>query len=259
MNQKYSKRDGTVSVYKVKNKKWIKSNRPYKPQKKGLEKKSIYSARFGFLEMYNRKEQQSLVCPSGHSISQCFNAMRKLWLGYHISRCQEKNLENMIKYARAIQSVQKDLGIKITSFPHLGIYGDVLILNNKQGERIAFENHSELKEKQEKFEKWQDENAKKIQEKLQKPDKEKGESIVTFVDDVSPYQITEGEETVPDLLEPDEEEGEEEIVRADDIPFQNNQNGNQAENTKKIQEKLQKPDKEKGESIVTFVDDVSAH
>jgi len=40
----------------------------------------------------------------------------------------------MKKYAKAIQSVQKDLGIKTTSFPHIGIYGDELVLNNKQGE-----------------------------------------------------------------------------------------------------------------------------
>ena len=55
------------------------------------------------------------------------------------------------------------------------------------------------------------------------PDKEKGEFIVSFADDVSPHQIIEVEETVPDLLEDkvNDEEGEEEIVMVDDIPFQN--------------------------------------
>lgn len=38
IKQKYTKRDGTVSTYKVKNKKWIKSNKLYKPQKRGLAK-----------------------------------------------------------------------------------------------------------------------------------------------------------------------------------------------------------------------------
>jgi hypothetical protein len=38
MNQKYTKRDGTVGIYKVKNKKWVNSNKPYKPQKRGPEK-----------------------------------------------------------------------------------------------------------------------------------------------------------------------------------------------------------------------------
>ena len=257
MNQKYTKHDGTVSIYKVKNKKWIKSNKQYKPQKREFVKKALHSTRFGFLELYNRKEQQGLLCPSGYSISQCFNVLRKLWNAYHISRCYEKNNERMIKYAKAIQEVQKDMGIRTTSFPHLGLYGDVFILNNKKGERVVFENHSALKQKQEEYEKWQVEQAeysKKIQEELQKPDKEKGEEIISFADDVSPHQMYEegddyqnededgddGEETisvsihrhrprVPDLLaeQIDEEEGEEELIMTDDTPFQNqNQNGN---------------------------------
>jgi len=232
MNQKYTKRDGTVSIYKLKNKKWVNSNKRYKPQKRGPEKKSLYSSRFGFLDLYNRKEQQGLICPSGYSISQCFNVMCKMWIGYHIAMNGadgSKSFKKMKKYAKAIQDVQKDMGIKTTSFPHLGLYGDVFILNNKNDERIAFEDHSALKKKQEEYEKWQVEQskiAKKIQEKLQKPDKEMGEKIVTFADDASPHAIIEvenNEETVPDLLEDqiDEEEEEEEIVMTDDTPFQN--------------------------------------
>ena len=224
MKQKYTKLDGTVSIYKVKNKKWINSNRQYKPQKRGFVKKSIWSARFGFLDLYSRKEQQDLVCPSGYSISQCFCVMQRLWYGYYISRSHEKSIEKMIKYAKAIQDVQKDMGIKTTSFPHLRLYGDVLILNNKKGERVVFEDHSELKKKQEEYEKWQaeqTESAKKIQQELQKPDIEKGEEIYQFPDDVSPYEMEEQEETVPDLLEPDEEKAEQILRMTDDIPFQN--------------------------------------
>ena len=81
--------------------------------------------------MYNRKEQQELKCPSGYSLSQCFNVLSKLWHGYHRARLDENNIQKMEKYARAIQDVQKDMGIKTTSFPHLGIYGDVFILNKK--------------------------------------------------------------------------------------------------------------------------------
>ena len=259
MKQKYTKRDGTVTIYKVKNKKWINSNRPYKPQKRGLEKKPLYSSRFGFLELFNREEQQGLICPSGYSISQCFNVMRKMWIGYHIAMNGADggmSFKKMKKYAKAIQEVQEDMGISTTSFPHLELYGDVLVLNNKEKNRLVVEDHTALKKKQDAYEKWQAENSRKIQEVLQKPDREKGEVIVTFADDVYPYKV-ENQETVPDLLEPDEEAGEEEIVIADDIPFQNNQNGNRAKNSKKIQEKLQRPDKEKGQELQTFADDVS--
>ena len=224
IKQKYTKRDGTVTIYKVKNKKWINSNRPYKPQKRGLEKKSLYSSRFGLLELYNRKEQQGLICPSGHSISQCFNAMRKMWIGYHIAMNGadgDRSFEKMKKYAKAIQEVQKDMGIKTTSFPLIGIFGDEFILNNKNGERIVSRNDSTLKKKQEEFEKRQAENSRKIQDVLQKPDVEKGESIVTFADDYGPSLMEEpdGDEIVPNLLEPDESKGEEIMTIPDDVPF----------------------------------------
>jgi hypothetical protein len=248
VNQKYVKnKHGDIGVYKKKIEKWIKSSKPYKPQKRGFEKQSIYSKKFGFLDLYNRKEQQGLICPSGYSISQCFNVLGKMWYGYHIARTRENSLEKMIKYAKAIQKVQEDMGIKTTSFPHLGLYGDVLIFNNKKGERIVFENHSALKEKQQAYEKWQAEqaeSAKKIQEKLQKPNKEKGEVIESFVDDVSPYEMEDNEETVSELLEPDEEKGEEILTITDDIPFQ---------------KKLQKPAKKKGQSILAIADDVAPH
>src|SRR5687768_14312085 len=97
--QKYTKHDGTVSTYLLKNKKWINNNKPYKPQKRGFEKKSIWSNRFGFLDLYNRREQQELKCPSGYSISQCFNVLRKMWVGYHCSNNQNDtwNMEHMQK------------------------------------------------------------------------------------------------------------------------------------------------------------------
>jgi hypothetical protein len=218
--------DGTVASYKSRCKKWLKSHKPYKPQKRGLEKPSIWSSRFGLLDLYNRKEQQGLICPSGYSISQCFNVMRRLWHGYHRARLDENSIEKMEKYARAIQNVQKDMGIKTTSFPHLGIYGDVFVLYNKNNERVAFEDHSAMKKKQETFEKWQAQNSKDIQEHLQKANLEEGQEIVTFPDDVYPYKIIEPEkdEIVPHMCEPDEEAGEELIIMTDDIPFLNNHN-----------------------------------
>ncbi|MDP9211624.1 MAG: hypothetical protein M3N27_06520, partial [Thermoproteota archaeon] len=194
VNQKYVKnKHGDIGVYKKKIKKWIKSNKPFKPQKRGLQKQSIHSKRFGFLDLYNRKEQQGLICPSGYSISQCFNVMRKMWYGYHKARHDEKNYERMVKYAKAIQDVQKDMGIKTTSFPHLGLYGDVLILTKKEGGRIVSEDHSAMKKKQEEYERKMAENSKKIQEKLQIPDVQKGEEIMTFADDFGPSLIDDDE------------------------------------------------------------------
>lgn len=213
--------DGTVASYKSRCKKWLKSHKPYKPQKRGLEKPSIWSSRFGLLDLYNRKEQQELKCPSGYSLSQCFNVLRKLWHGYHRARLNDNSIEKMEKYARAIQNVQKDMGIKTTSFPHLGIYGDVFILNNKNNERVVFEDHSALKKKQEAYEKWQAQNSKELQDNIQKASLEEGQKIETFADDEYPHKIIELEddEIVPHLLEPDVEKGQRIVVMTDDIPF----------------------------------------
>jgi hypothetical protein len=217
------RKDGTYGKrYKCLRRRWVSFIRG--PKKKGLIKQSIYSTRFGFLDLYSGEEQKELICPSGYNIRQCFGAMAKLWHGYHRARLHGEELEQMKKYAKAIQEVQKDMCIKTTSFPHLGLYGDVFILNNRKGERIVFEDHSELKKQQEEYEEWEKgraENAKKIQQELQKPDVEKGEEIYQFPDDVSPYEIEEYEETVPmdAVLQADEEKGEEIITITDDFPF----------------------------------------
>ncbi|MDW0234428.1 MAG: hypothetical protein QOK50_09430 [Nitrososphaeraceae archaeon] len=228
VNQKYVKnKHGDIGYYKKKIKKWIKSNIPYKPQKRGLEKQSIHSTRFGFLDLFNRKEQQGLICPSGYSISQCFNVMRKMWFGYHKARHDEKDYERTVKYAKAIQDVQKDMGIKTTSFPHLGLYGDVLVLNNKEGERVGFEDDSAMKQRQEEYEKKLIENSKKILKRFMKIDESKGEAIKVFADDVSPHTIFEGEwddtDTVPNIMEDaiDREAGESLLIITDDLPFKN--------------------------------------
>ena len=212
--------DGTVARYKSRCKKWIDCSKPYKPQKRGLMKKAIWSNRFGLLELYNRKEQQGLKCPSGYSISQCFNILRKMWWTYK-NALQQQNLEKMEKYAKAIQAVQKDMGIKTASFPHLRLYGDVFILNNKKGERIVFEDHSALKAQQDRYDAWMARKAKKIQAKALRPDKQKGEYIESFPDKSFSEKYVDYENTylIPDVLEPDEEAGEERITMTDDIPF----------------------------------------
>jgi hypothetical protein len=216
--QKYTKVDGSVSIYKVKNRKKIHSNKPYTPQKRGLGKKSIRSSRFGFLDLYNRREQQELICPSGYSISQCFNVLRKTWYGYRRA-LGETDLGKMEKYAKAIQSVQNDMGIKITSFPHLGIYGDQFTLNNKNGERIVSENHSALKEKNDEYDRWAAENPKKVQEEELKPDVEKGEEIISIVDTSYRIKRKARKNLIPDALVPDEDKGQELITVPDEIPF----------------------------------------
>jgi len=113
------------------------------------------------------------------------------------------------------------MGIKTTSFPHLRLYGDELILNNKKGERVVFEDHSALKKQQDEYDEWMAQNAKKIQQNVSKPDKQKGEVIETYADNSfsEKYEEDDKDYLVPNALVPDEEEDEELITMADDIPF----------------------------------------
>ena len=227
VTQKYIKnKHGEIGFYKKKIKKWIKSSQPYKPQKRGLNKLSIHSTRFGFLDLYNRKEQQELICPSGYSISQCFNVLRKLWYAYRRAIGADKDIDKMKKYAKAIQDVQKDMGIKTASFPHLGIFGDALILNSENGIIKPFESSSPKKKPKENeihqvenaIKIHQVENAIKIQGSLLNPNTLGGKSIVTLSDNVSPYQKQDCKITVPMLLEAN---GENEKIQClvDNVPF----------------------------------------
>ena len=96
-----------------------------------------------------------------------------------------KVLKRMEKYASANSGCQKDMGIKTTSFPHLGVYGDAFILNNKNNERVKFEDHSALKKKQDAYEKWQAQNSKEHSRyTYKKPIWKKAKKIETFPDDV---------------------------------------------------------------------------
>ena len=236
VNQKFVKnKNGDIGVYKKKIKKWIKSSKPYRSQKRGMEKKSIYSTRFGFLDLYNRKEQQELICPSGYSISQCFNVLLKTWYGYHKARHSEKDHEGMVKYAIAIQTIQEDMGLPIATFPQLGLYCDVFSPNNIK--RSAFEGRSELKEKRLQVDDRQD--STKIQQKLLIPNKAKGESILTISDFGAGLKYKAIDDNkVPQLLEPDE--GEKVLDIVDEIPFHNS---------------MKKSNKKKGEAIFIYADD----
>jgi hypothetical protein len=107
-------------------------------------------------------------------------------------------------------------------------------ITSRASERIVFEDHSALKAQQEEYDEWaaeRAENAKKIQQELQRPEKAEQEELETFADDVGPTYIEEKdpeeedeEPQVPDQLEPNEEKGERIIVIADNIPFTSEDN-----------------------------------
>jgi hypothetical protein len=169
--------------------KWVKGEtkqRKYRPRGQA----TMWSKRFGYLDTYTYNERKLLICPSGYTFGQGMHALHRLWFAYK-SSMSEANIGKMEHYARAIQEVQDDLGLKTSSFPHLGIFGDVLVFRDyKTGEFGEEIDHSELKEKQE----LEEVKEKFVEETipLLQPDIEKGETLLAITDEI-PAPILEPE------------------------------------------------------------------
>ena len=109
--------------------KWVEGETKQRKYKPWGQEMDLWSKRFGYLDSYTSKERKLLVCPFGHTFGQGMHALHRLWLAYKISK-SEANIDKMEHSAKAVQEVQEDMGFETTSFPHLGIYGDKLILLN---------------------------------------------------------------------------------------------------------------------------------
>ena len=62
-------------------------------------------------------------------------------------------------------------------------------------------------------------NSKKVEKVLQRPDKARGEKILSIADDVHPFVEQNYEQTVPEILVPDLSKGEKILCVPDLIPF----------------------------------------
>ena len=155
--QKYRWKDGSVHYYRKAYKKWVKYKssviKKRRSHIKNREPSDIFSKRFGYIDVYSRKEQNYLMCPSGFSFTQGMGKLYKLWRGYIIAKANENDIERARGFAKDIQKVQEDLGLRTTSFPHLGLYGDIYKLYEKVDRPAVEEDHSHLKESQELLEK----------------------------------------------------------------------------------------------------------
>jgi hypothetical protein len=179
--KKHVRKDGTVTIGPNRQWKCVKGEtKPRKYRPRG-QAKTLWSKRFGYLDTYTYNEGKLLICPSGYTFGQGMHGLHRLWFAYKSSK-SEANIAKMEHYARAIQEVQEDMGLKTTSFPHLGIFGDVLVFRDyKTGQYGEEIDHSELKEKQE-----LEEEKEKFEEiiPLIQPDLEKGEELITIADEV---------------------------------------------------------------------------
>jgi len=52
--------------------------------------------------------------------AQTWGALKKAWKGYKIAKAQNDR-EKMLEYAKRIRKLQKELGLEVSKFPHLGL------------------------------------------------------------------------------------------------------------------------------------------
>ena len=192
--KKHVRNDGTVTIGPNRQWKWVKGETKQRKYRPRGQAKTLWSKRFGYLDTYTYNERKLLICPSGYTFGQGMHAVHRLWFAYKNSK-SEANIDKMEHYARAIQEVQEDMGLKTTSFPHLGIFGDVLVFRDHKTGQLGEEiDHSELKEKQE------------LEEEIEK------------FEEIAPLIESELEKAEQEDEEKDEQEEEEIVTIADEIP-----------------------------------------
>lgn len=211
--KKHVRKDGTVTIGPNRQWKWVKGEMKQRKYRPRGQAKTLYSKRFGYLDTYTYNERKLLICPSGYTFGQGMHALHRLWFAFKISK-SEANIDKMVHYARAIQQVQEDMGLKTTSFPHLGLYGDILVLYEHKNQKAVEEDHSELKTSQELLEKkYEIITIADDMNKIFKEEKEQEKEVHSHK--VVPVDIP---AKVPLLLVPTPEQ--EIQIFTDDIPFE---------------------------------------
>lgn len=70
--------------------------------------------------MYMIDTNRTRLLDSGYFESQTWGALHKAWKGYVIAK-NKCEFERVEYYANAIQKLQKELGLTVSSFPDLGL------------------------------------------------------------------------------------------------------------------------------------------
>jgi hypothetical protein len=83
-----------------------------------LQKRYKSSKKLGYTVMTNR----SRILDSFYFQNQTWGALHKAWKGYVIAK-NKYEADRMYYYATVIQKLPKELGLSVSSFPDLGLFG----------------------------------------------------------------------------------------------------------------------------------------
>ena len=112
-----------------------------KRQRKWLSQKSkakIVQIKYVPYTYYQKaaRDPSSYVVDSGYYSNQTRGALKKAWKGFYAAKRLGITFD-MIKYAKVIQRLEKELGVEIKDFPTLGLYYFGQALDDEESESAS--------------------------------------------------------------------------------------------------------------------------
>jgi hypothetical protein len=95
-----------------------------------------------------------IPCPSGYTRGQGWNCLHRAWIGYKRANNPKngETFQDKLYWAQMIQNIQTDMGLQRSSFPQLGLLGDVVFLYDQakqwEIEDLHFEQQIEERKKE---------------------------------------------------------------------------------------------------------------
>jgi hypothetical protein len=81
--------------------------------------------KYDYTKRYREYHKYARLLESGHFDNQTWGVLQKAWVGYVIAKDKDE-YDNLIKYASIIRKLQKELNLKVSDFPQLGMMASSL-------------------------------------------------------------------------------------------------------------------------------------
>ena len=100
-----------------------------------------------------------IPCRSGYTRGQGWNCLYRAWIGYKRANNPKngESFQDRLYWAQMIQNIQTDMGLRRSSFPQLGLLGDVVFLYDKAKQWELDDLHMELR-----IEEWEKEKREHV-------------------------------------------------------------------------------------------------
>jgi hypothetical protein len=127
--------------------KFGRSNRCHFLRQNHRKKTSIdFEKKFKHIKLSRFSADQWIPCKSGFTRGQGWNCLFCAWIGFKRANNPKngESFQDRLYWATLIQNLQTDLGLQRSSFPQLGLLGDVVFLYDKEKELELHDQEDEL-------------------------------------------------------------------------------------------------------------------